>query len=462
MSHEIRTPMNGILGMAQLLLQPDLTIAEQQEYARTILSSGQTLLSLLNDILDLSKVEAGKLELHQGAFSPVQVLADTVALFTASASQKGLNLAVDRESTAVAGLFLGDATRLRQMLSNLISNAIKFTEQGQVSLRCQRQGGDTQQVLLRFEVSDTGIGIEAEALERLFKAFEQADNSTTRNYGGTGLGLAITRRLVQQMGGQTGVESSPGVGSTFWFTARFSLSSAPAAELLPPPGSDKQTATGDCAGRRILLCEDNPINQEVALSLLADAGLQTTVASNGREAVELAAAGGHDLILMDMQMPVMDGLEACRQIRQLPQGRELPIIAMTANAFADDRERCLAAGMNDFLAKPVNPAALYRCLHHWLHQPSATAMPTPTLAPAQTAAAIPLVAAGKLDLERAGAVTRNDRQRLRRLLAMFAESHTSDLDRLSQEWANRDLAAAERIAHSLKGAAATLGIQPLD
>ena len=460
MSHEIRTPMNAIIGLTHLL-QKNVQDSAQRERLAQVRDSADHLLAVINDILDLSKIEAGKVELEQIAFSLDSLFARVGMLMRDKAQDKGLDLVVETPPE-LGGNLLGDPTRLTQALLNYLGNAIKFTEQGQVSLRCQRQGGDTQQVLLRFEVSDTGIGIEAEALERLFKAFEQADNSTTRNYGGTGLGLAITRRLVQQMGGQTGVESSPGVGSTFWFTARFSLSSAPAAELLPPPGSDKQTATGDCAGRRILLCEDNPINQEVALSLLADAGLQTTVASNGREAVELAAAGGHDLILMDMQMPVMDGLEACRQIRQLPQGRELPIIAMTANAFADDRERCLAAGMNDFLAKPVNPAALYRCLHHWLHQPSATAMPTPTLAPAQTAAAIPLVAAGKLDLERAGAVTRNDRQRLRRLLAMFAESHTSDLDRLSQEWANRDLAAAERIAHSLKGAAATLGIQPLD
>ncbi|WP_371322886.1 PAS domain S-box protein [Dechloromonas sp. ZY10] len=460
MSHEIRTPMNAIIGLTHLL-QKNVQDPAQRERLNQVRDSADHLLAVINDILDLSKIEAGKVELENIAFSLDSLFARVGMLMRDKAQDKGLDLVVETPPL-LPGNLLGDPTRLTQALLNYLGNAIKFTEQGHVSLRCQRLDENAQQVLLRFEVSDTGIGIEIEALERLFKAFEQADNSTTRNYGGTGLGLAITRRLVQQMGGQTGVESSPGRGSTFWFTARFSLSSAPATDLLPPPAGDEETSAVHGAGRHVLLCEDNPINQEVALSLLADAGLQTTVATNGREAVELAAAGGYDLILMDMQMPVMDGLEACRQIRCLPQGQHLPIIAMTANAFADDRERCLAAGMNDFLPKPVNPAALYRCLRHWLSQPTIPATPSPTPATTSTSTPLPLLEAGKLDLERASAVTRNDPQRLRRLLAMFAESHASDLERLGLEWANRDLAAAERIAHSLKGAAATLGIQPLD
>ena len=366
MSHEIRTPMNGILGMAQLLQLPDLTIAEQQEYARTILSSGQTLLSLLNDILDLSKVEAGKLELHQGAFSPVQVLADTVALFTASASQKGLNLAVDRESTAVAGLFLGDATRLRQMLSNLISNAIKFTDHGQITLSVRESPLlESPLTLLHFAVTDSGIGIPPEAQSRLFSPFSQLDASNTRKYGGTGLGLSIVRRLAELMGGEAGVSSRPGAGSTFWFEIALPRTQG---SQLPTTAQPTQAPTSSSQGpAHILLVEDNATNRAVVKSLLGKHGYRVSCAHDGQEALEQLTGGqlAADLILMDCQMPRLDGFDATRQLRDWERRqarRALPIIALTASAFAEDRQRCLDAGMNDFLAKPVNAGELFDCL----------------------------------------------------------------------------------------------------
>ncbi|MCK6412593.1 MAG: PAS domain S-box protein [Azonexus sp.] len=464
MSHEIRTPMNAIIGLTHLL-RKNVQDPEQRDRLDKVRNAGEHLLAVINDILDLSKIEAGKVELEAIPFTLDRLLPQVGMLVRDRAQDKGLSLLVE-PAPVLEGSLLGDPTRLTQALLNYIGNAIKFTERGTIGLRCQLQEVSAEEATLRFEVSDTGIGIEAEALERLFNAFEQADNSTTRHYGGTGLGLAITRRLALQMGGQTGVDSRPGSGSTFWFTARLrrsqvaapplsaALSSAHSAEF---PLHDERSPPV-CCDRRVLLCEDNPVNQDVALALLADIGLEVDVAGNGREAVARAAATDYDLILMDMQMPLMDGLEASRAIRALPQCRELPIVAMTANAFAEDRERCLAAGMNDFLPKPVNPTALYRCLQHWLALPKSLPPPSPAQ---DDGSRLALTAAGKLDLEQALAITRNRPERLVKLLTMFAENHAGDIDRLRHEWQQGEGTAAERTAHSLKGTAATLGIQPL-
>ena len=325
------------------------------------------LLSTINAVLELSKIEAGKFALEEQQFDVGELLADTMAIFRDRATEKGLSLVLEAGFPVFS--LLGDATRLSQALVNYVGNAIKFTDSGQISLRVRCLAEDDDAVLMRFEVADSGIGIPQEAIGRLFSAFEQADNSTTRRYGGTGLGLAITQKLAQMMGGDVGVESREGVGSTFWFSARLKKADHCLGKA---PGRTAETAEAvlmrEHAGRRILLVDDEPINQEVARIILEDAGLQVELAANGREAADMIERAAYDLVLMDMQMPVMDGLEATQHIRGMPNRTTLPILAMTANAFAEDRARCLAAGMNDFIAKPISPNQLYSLVLRWLEK----------------------------------------------------------------------------------------------
>jgi CheY-like chemotaxis protein len=276
-------------------------------------------------------------------------------------------LEVLSEVTAPSSPVAGDATRLQQALLNFASNAVKFTESGRIVLRVRVDEDAANSVLVRFEVQDTGIGIAPEVVPRLFNSFQQADNSTTRQYGGTGLGLAITKKFAELMGGQAGVSSAPGVGSTFWFTARLMKLTAAAQALARPVAFSAEAILQErYAGRRVLLVEDEIINREVALILLQDAALTVDVAEDGAKAVELAASRSYDLIIMDMQMPVMDGLEATARIRQLPACRNTPILAMTANAFAEDKARCLEAGMDDFISKPVRAETLFDIVLRWL------------------------------------------------------------------------------------------------
>jgi PAS domain S-box-containing protein len=365
MSHEIRTPMNAIVGLTYLLQRDAREPLALQRLGRVSAAAGH-LLQVINDILDLSKIEAGRLELEHVDFSLRAVLGRSIDLVAEGAKAKGLRLGTEVEG--VPDALRGDPTRLSQALLNLLGNAVKFTDRGSVLLRAELVERRDDTLSVRFHVRDTGIGVASDQQGALFEPFAQADATTTRRFGGTGLGLAITQRLVAMMGGEIGVTSRPGAGSDFWFSARFEDGVAPPAapstviEAADPEAELRRR----CAGARVLLVEDSLINQELAAELLQGVGLRVALAGNGLEAIEQVLAHRCDLILMDMQMPKLDGLEATRRIRALPAGAHLPIVAMTANAFGEDRDACLAAGMDDHVAKPVDPRQLYATLLRWL------------------------------------------------------------------------------------------------
>ncbi len=359
MSHEIRTPMNAILGFSYLLLQDKLAPAQADQVAK-IEQAGKHLLGVINNVLDFSKIESGKLILHPEEFSLRKMLVSIDMLIGGMVQAKGLRFETDL--SGLPDMVVGDVTSIRQCLLNLLSNAIRFTDQGQISLSIRAEAEQPESGLLaRFQVTDTGCGLPKEALERVFEAFEQADNSNTRRFGGTGLGLAIVRKMALLMGGTVGVESVPGRGSTFWFTARLGVVTGQHGDAMEANAMPLDSLRAEFGGKRVLLVEDEPVNREIAQQFLRQAGLEVEVAQDGLEAVELAEKHRYDLILMDMLMPRMDGIQATLAIRA-KQGAGTPIVALTANAFAEDRERCLAAGMNDFVAKPLDMSAFYQCL----------------------------------------------------------------------------------------------------
>ena len=455
MSHEIRTPMNGIIGFAHLL-QTQLDQPSQKDKLNKIINSGNHLLGIIDDILDLSKIEANHLVLEETTFIISSVLNHISSIMTNRAIEKGLTLIEEIDPRLDKLPLVGDSLRLRQILLNFLSNAIKFTHQGSITLRATILSESQEQVTLRFEVHDTGIGINEAQQQKLFENFEQAETSTTRKYGGTGLGLAISRKLAGMMGGETGVVSHAGEGSTFWFTAilkRGTLAELP-QDLVILQGERPRT------GAEVLLVEDNEINQEVAKEVLEGYGLKVDIAQHGGEALVMIVQKAYDLVLMDMQMPVMDGLEATCRIRQLPVGHTIPIIAMTANAFEEDRLRCQDAGMNDFVAKPVVPEHLLAVLVRWLPQKDAipseeTATPETTPTPTQDTGSSLINQTTGLKFLNGNVAS------YRRFLSRFAETNLSDADKIQTALAAGDYVTAERIAHSLKGISATLGMEAL-
>ncbi|UCV27501.1 PAS domain-containing hybrid sensor histidine kinase/response regulator [Ferribacterium limneticum] len=367
MSHELRTPMNGIIGMTDLALRR-ATDEKLQRQLKVISESSHHLLSVISDILDISRIESERMKLDTREFRVSDIVWQLLGVAQAKAEKKGLRINVDLPPEIDQQAVTGDSQRLKQILRNFIHNAIKFTERGEIDLSAQVIEQTPDSIVLRFEIRDTGIGISAETQQRLFSPFEQADNSMTRKYGGTGLGLSISKRLIRMMGGDLGVDSIVGQGSTFWFTVQLGkpVNSEHPADT---PGENAETRLREgYAGSRILLAEDEPVNQEVTRALLEIVGLEVDVAEDGQAAVDMASLKAYDLILMDMQMPRLNGLDATRRIRALPGYVDIPILGLTANALPQDRQACLLAGMNTHIAKPLKSQALYGLVLTWLKQ----------------------------------------------------------------------------------------------
>jgi TMAO reductase system sensor TorS len=458
MSHEIRTPMNGVMGMSELLQGTELS-PRQRRLAETITRSAEGLLQIINDILDFSKIEAGKLEMEEIEFGLREIIEETIEILGARARAKGLELKCVLESSVPAGV-RGDPMRLRQVLINLAGNAIKFTEAGAVAVRVKALD---EEGWLRFEVTDTGIGISEEAQTQIFSAFSQADSFTTRKYGGTGLGLAISRQLVSLMGGEIGVRSAPNRGSTFWFEVRLTPTANPAAIFTPlsSPLAGATQAVVQGSGPLILVVEDNAVNREVAVGMLENLGYRTETAANGMLALEAVSEGSYAAVLMDCQMPVMDGLSATTEIRRREAksgAARVPIIALTANALEGNRERCLAAGMDDFLTKPFTQLKLAQLLGRSLpagreHTRLEHTRPEPTHPASKNPMDPPLIDAGVLrDITALGRPAL-----LGSLIELYLQHSPGLILAIESAVRNQQRGALAEAIHTLKSSTANLG-----